>query len=202
MLRTRLPFYTVVALSVLVALASWRFLGLGIDLSFPGFDDHLEARRLIFVLHVSIAPIALAIGVFQFMPNLRAKRPAVHRLNGRAYAVCVLVSGLAGFWLALHAPGGMISGVGFAALAVLWVGFTAKAVWHAMHRQIAIHRDWMIRSFALTFAGVTLRLYLAGFMVSGTGYLDASPWLAWMCWVPNLIFAEWWIARSRRKSTT
>lgn len=198
-MTVRLPFYLMIVLSVLVALGSWRFLGLGFDLSFPGFEDHLEARRTVFALHVTLAPVALVLGVLQFMPRLRARRPALHRWTGRMYAACVLVSGIAGFWLGLFAPGGWVAGAGFMVLAVLWIGVTAKAVLHAYNREIAEHRVWMIRSFALTFAGVTLRIYLAGYMLSDVSYVDASPVLGWICWVPNLLIAEWWLARDRKR---
>ena len=197
-MTTRLPFFLMAVLSGLVALGSWRFLGLGFDLSFPGFEDHLEARRMVFALHVTLAPVALVAGVLQFMPKLRARRPVLHRSTGRLYALCVLASGVAGFWLGLFAPGGWVPGAGFMILAVLWIGTTAKAVYHARQREFAQHRVWMIRSFALTLAGVTLRIYLAGYMLNGVSYVDASPVLAWICWVPNALIAEWWLARDRR----
>lgn len=196
----RIPFYLMAGLSLLAALGSWRFLGLGLDLSFPGFEDHLTARRAVFLVHVTFAPVALAFGVLQFLPSLRARRPALHRWNGRLYAGCVLVSGIAGFWLGLFAPGGLIAGSGFMMLAALWIASTGKAVLHARRRAFAAHRVWMIRSFALTFAGVTLRLYLAGYMLSDVSYVDASPVLGWLCWVPNLLLVEWWLAREREQA--
>jgi hypothetical protein len=39
-------------------------------------------------------------------------------------------------------------------------------------------------------------------MLSGGGYTEASPWLAWLCWVPNIIVAEWWIARERARQVS
>ncbi|WP_223421695.1 DUF2306 domain-containing protein [Tateyamaria pelophila] len=195
----RFTLYGILTLSILVALGSWRFLGLGFELSFPDFGDHLIARRMAFILHVSVAPLALVLGGFQFLPGLRARRPRLHRWSGRIYAACVLVGGVAGILLAVNASGGVVAGAGFGLLGVFWLGTTGKALLHALKRQIEIHREWMIRSFALTLAGVTLRLYLAGFLVSGVGYIEASPWLAWFCWVPNAVIAELWIARSRRR---
>ena len=53
----------------------------------------------------------------------------------------------------------------------------------------------MIYAFALTFAGVTLRVYLFGFMTAGLTYTEASPYLAWLCWLPNLGFAWWKLRR-------
>jgi len=58
----------------------------------------------------------------------------------------------------------------------------------------------MVRSFALTFAAVTLRLLLVGFMIAGFEYGPATVYIAWLCWIPNLIFAQWWISRTKNKA--
>ena len=57
-------------------------------------------------------------------------------------------------------------------------------------RRIAEHRRWMIRSFALTFAAVTLRLYLPIFPLLGVSFLDGYRAVSFLSWVPNLIVAE------------
>ena len=48
----------------------------------------------------------------------------------------------------------------------------------------------MVRNFSLTFAAVTLRLWLPGMVISGVSMDVAYPVVAWLCWVPNLILAE------------
>jgi hypothetical protein len=55
----------------------------------------------------------------------------------------------------------------------------------------------MVRNFALTFAAVTLRLYLPLGFASGLRFEDFYPAVAWLCWVPNLLFVEWVTLRSR-----
>ena len=84
----------------------------------------------------------------------------------------------------------------FGLLAVLWLAVTGQAVWLAMQRRIAEHRIWMIRSAALTFAAVTLRLYLPVLVVT-MGFDAGYVAVAWLCWVPNVIVAEWIIRRRR-----
>lgn len=185
-------------LSLLVALSSYRFLALGLPLSFPDMLGQIEGQRMAFLLHVSAAPVALAIGAAQFFPGLRLNHKALHRWLGRIYALAILVSGTAGLLVALNAAGGISAQAGFATLAVLWVLVTANAVRHAIARCIGKHRRWMIYSYALTFAGVTLRLYLLGFMAAGYSYTEASVYLAWLCWMPNMAFAYWWLARGKR----
>ena len=62
--------------------------------------------------------------------------------------------------------------------------------------QIAKHREWMIRNFSLSLAAVTLRQYLPFMLfVMHWPFLRAYVPISWLCWVPNLILAEWIIRR-------
>jgi hypothetical protein len=56
----------------------------------------------------------------------------------------------------------------------------------------------MVRSFALTFGAVTLRLYLIPSQIAGMDFVTAYQWIAWLSWVPNIAIAEWWIVSRRR----
>lgn len=190
--------WIVAVLSVLVALASYRFLALDLHLAFADLATHIDNRRLAFLLHISASPVALAAGSLQFFPGLRAKRP-LHRWLGRLYGLAIVAGGASGLILAINAPGGGAAQLGFGLLSVLWIGVTARAIYLAMQGKIGLHRRWMIRSFALTFAGVTLRLYLAGAMGFGIGYIQASSVLVWLCWVPNLVLVEWWLRRGNKR---
>lgn len=193
MIRTRLPMFLMVLFSFLIALPSFRFLILGLDMSFPDMPNHIAFRRTAFFLHITFSPLALMAGSLQMMPRLRSRFPVRHRWGGRFYALSVLIGGLSGIVVALAAEGGPMAQSGFATLSVLWLFSTFQGVRYARARDFGKHRTWMFRSFALTFAGVTLRLYLVGFMVSGFTYTEASIYLAWLCWVPNLFAVEWWV---------
>ena len=183
--------------SIIIGFISYRFLVLDMNLSFPDFGDHISNRKLILLTHISASPIALIIGVIQLLPKKRAKRPSLHRWLGRLYGVAILVGGISGLLLAVNALGGIIAGWGFGLLAIVWIAVTLVAIRMAMIKNFTEHRKWMIRSFSLTFAAVTLRLYLLGFMLVGISYIPASVYIAWLCWVPNIIFAEWWIKKSQ-----
>ena len=77
---------------------------------------------------------------------------------GRIYIAACLVGGIAGLSIALYSTAGPIAGWGFFLLAVLWLITTTMAWSCALRRDFVAHERWMIRSFALTFAAVTLRL--------------------------------------------
>jgi len=141
--------------------------------------------------HVFGSVVALAAGPFQFSSRLRTRRLALHRLLGRLYlGVGVLVGGVAGLFMAFHAFGGMPARLGFAGLALAWLYTGAQAYRAIRAHEVAAHRRWMVRNFALTFAAVMLRLYLPAAVVSGIAFEAAYPVIAWLCWVPNLVFAE------------
>jgi uncharacterized membrane protein len=181
-----------------IALASWRFIPLGVEAAMGFVAYHADLRPLAFFAHVGLAPVALMLMPFQFLPGLRARRPGLHRWTGRSYAAAVLLSGLGGLAMAVGTEAGPVASTGFALLAILWLGTTATGVWMARAGDMAAHRRWMIRSAALTFAGVTLRLELPLLVIGGLEFPTAYTAVAWLCWVPNLLVAEWLLKRRSR----
>lgn len=157
----------------------------------PDMRATFAAQKAVVYLHVFGSAVALALGPFQFWARLRTSRPKLHRWMGGIYlTVGVGLGGVAGLALATTAYGGMASTLGFGCLALAWL-YTANHAWgEARARNFVAHRRWMIRNFALTFAAVTLRIYLPGSMAAGVPFEVAYPAIAWLCWVPNLIVAE------------
>ena len=186
--------------SLSVALIAYRFLAVGIEAAFGFMIYHFEERPLAFLLHIGLAPVALALMPLQLMPRLRARRPRLHRWTGRAYAVAVGLSGTAGLVLALGTEAGPEAGAGFASLAVLWLATTALGIGFAMRGDTVRHREWMLRSAALTFAGAALRLELVPLVLAGLEFDTAYTTVAWLSWVPNLLVAEWLLLGRPRPS--
>jgi uncharacterized membrane protein len=172
------------------AVGVYGFLPLG-ALVQPEMRATFEAHRFGIYLHVFASAVALAFGPFQFSARLRAARPGLHRWTGRLYlGVGVLVGGAAGLFMAFHAYGGPVSRLGFAGLAMAWL-YTGFRAWRAIRAgDVASHRRWMVRNFALTFAAVTLRLLAPVAFASGIPFELSYPVIAWLCWVPNLLVAE------------
>ena len=142
--------------------------------------------------HLAAGGIALATGAFQFSSALRAGKPGLHRVLGRIYLTAVFISGLSALLLAPVSAGGPAAHFGFGLLGALWVFTAFVAFERARAGDYASHRAWMIRSYALCLAAVTLRVYLPlGLGPLGVPFEQAYPAIAWLCWVPNLILAEW-----------
>ncbi|MHA4807254.1 DUF2306 domain-containing protein [Flavitalea flava] len=148
-----------------------------------------------FYIHIAMGGLALLTGWTQFNSGLRARKINLHRFTGKVYLLAVLCSSLAGFAIAFFATGGLISTLGFGTLALVWLISNIQAYAFIRKRNIPKHRNWMIRNYALTFAAVTLRIYLPLSALLNLPGLDAYRAISWLCWVPNLFFAEFLISR-------
>ncbi len=158
------------------------------------FQQRFDRFPLYAAFHVVGSGVALLIGGFQFLPRLRARRLQLHRWLGRTYLVSVLIGGVGGIVMSAQADGGVAGQLGFFLLGVVWLVSGWQAYAAVRRGDIQAHRIWMIRNFALTFAAVTLRIYLGlSQAVFGLSFEEFYPAVAWLCWVPNLVVAEWLI---------
>jgi uncharacterized membrane protein len=166
----------------------------------PDMKANFLAHSAGIYTHIFAASLALLLGPLQFSAPLRQKYTNIHRWFGRIYLTAgVLVGGLAGLYLSQFAFGGPVARLGFAALAICWM-YTGLRAYLAIRRgATAEHRKWMIRNFALTFAAVTLRFYLPVSMAANIEFTLAYPVIAWLCWVPNLLFVEWQYNTTRQR---
>ena len=144
------------------------------------------------MLHVFGGGVALLIGWAQFIRGIRNRWIRVHRGIGFVYWICILIAGApSGLYLAIYANGGFSAKLGFGMLAVLWFLSTLWAVYMIKRKNHTAHKNWMIRSYALTFAAVSLRIWQPIFTgLWDIPFEDAYRAVAWFCWVPNLLIAE------------
>jgi len=149
-------------------------------------------------IHAGSAIIAICLGWMQFISRFRSGAFRLHKAIGRVYSACVVIAGLTGIFLSFYATGGIVSGIGFLILSLLWLYTLAKGIKAIVVEKNPLeHRRWMTRNYALTFAAVTLRIYLPlCMMIFGFEYFnDYYRVIAWACWVPNLVVAEMLLRR-------
>jgi uncharacterized membrane protein len=188
--------------AVLIALVSVRYLVPGAPGGGPAILANRAAAFGALTLHAGLASTALLLGPWQFFGFLRARWPRLHRWIGTAYVACCLGAAAAGLALAFGTTAGPVASVGFGLLAVAWAAATWRAWRLARGHAFAAHQRWMIRSFALTFAAVTLRIQLP---LAGALALDmaiAYPVISFLCWVPNLVVAELYLGARRVRLAT
>ena len=157
-----------------------------------------EAHTLGLYMHISGMMFAVVLGPLQFLRPLRDRHFRLHRVLGRIYIAGAIVGALGGLYMAPHSRSGVISDVAFALLGVGVLVTTTLALLRIRSGNVQNHREWMTRSYALIFGAFTLRLYfpsLDAVMSEYTSYAIA----AWVCWVANLVFAEWLIRSKLRR---
>ena len=82
-------------------------------------------------------------------------------------------------------------------LASLWLYTGLMAYIRIKQGDARSHRRWMVRNYALTYAAVALRIYLPLFLMNGMEFIPAYQTIAWICWVPNIVIAEWIFVRGK-----
>jgi uncharacterized membrane protein len=131
----------------------------------------------------------------QLSSRVRARVPRLHRVTGRVVLVAIALAGTAGFLLSWFNTAGPIGTAGFGTLAVLWVTFAALGLRAILRGDVTVHRRWMLRTFALTYAAVTLRLWLIVLIPLLGDFGSAYVLVPFLSWVPNLLVVEWLLRR-------
>jgi uncharacterized membrane protein len=153
--------------------------------------DYFWPKRGWLLLHITGGMVALLIGPWQFSQRLRRRYLSLHRLMGRIYLIAIACGSAGSFYLAATTPGGWAWGTALAGLALAWVTTSGMAFYAIKQRQIQVHKEWMVRSYVVTFAFVTFRL-LNDFGPTShlRPALDRAITLAWISWAIPLLFTE------------
>jgi uncharacterized membrane protein len=112
------------------------------------------ADRHLLIPHTIAGTLALLIGPINFSSRIRQRYLRLHRILGRIYVISVFVGSFTGIALAAGRPG--LPGTSMQAAA--WMVCTTAAFITARNRQIVQHRQWMARSYAVTFTFVSSRV--------------------------------------------
>ena len=197
-LKQKIGWLLLLLMAAFPVLVSSGYLTMNPENFFPQQRAVYVAHMAFLMTHIIASMLAILIGPFQYLPGIRKGRwLKVHRWLGRAYLLSILFGGLSGLYMAQFAYGGSTSRMGFGILAILWLHSGYRAYMHIRNKDLEAHRQWMIRNYALTFAGVMLRIWVPVSSAFGIDFTAAYIAIAWLCWVPNLLVAEWIIRRTR-----
>ncbi len=205
--RGKWPVSTAIGLMTLMSMAIGGY-AIAFQLRLTGnpeFHFRFDEMYISSTMHVIGGGIVLLLGGLQFSSTLRMRYTQWHRWAGRVYLSFVLIGGTGGLLLAPHADGGLVAKFGFGTLAVFWLFSGVMAYVAIRQGQVATHKIWMMRNYAMAFGAVTLRIYLGLFELVDVPFADSYPVTAWISWVPNLILVEWFLVQnlplqSERKS--
>ena len=165
------------------------------------------AVQVALYLHIAFAGLALLLSPLQFVAGLRERVPQLHRIAGRVAFGSIAIAGSAALVIAPGTSAGPVGTAGFGLVALLWLAFAAAALRAIRRRDVAAHRRWATRTFALTYAAVTLRLWLGVLVTAQMELSGVAYQVAWdraylvvpfLSWVPNLLLAECYLATRQR----
>lgn len=199
---TRADWLVPTGLIVLTAIPSLagiiRLVGLAKSTGITPDDAHFYALPLPVVLHILGALPFCILGAFQFAPGFRRRWPRWHRLAGRLLVLCGLTAGLSGLWMTQFYPlfqTGLLYTFRMLFGSAMVLGLVA-----ILRRDIAKHRAWMMRGYAIgQGAGTQALTGLIWVLIFGTLGEPYKGWLMGTSWVINLVVAEWIIRRKRAK---
>ena len=137
----------------------WRNERFIIDHSHPDWANYFPVRWSL-VPHGVGGLIALVAGPFQFSSRLRQRHLQLHRVAGRAYLIGVAIAVPFSVYLSLtHST--LAFRFFLLTLAAVWAFATAVAFAAVLNQKVQIHRQWMVRSYAITTTFVTTRVLTA-----------------------------------------
>lgn len=187
----------------LMVLITLQYIPIRYDVAFLNIKQEQIAYthyKIAFFCHVYTSIFVLIAGITQFSIPLRKRYPKLHRALGKVYIVLILgVAAPSGFVMGIQANGGLSSKISFTLQAVLWFSFTYIAFKKAKEKDWKQHKNFMLRSYALTLGALTLRLFKL--IIAGTLALppmDTYRIIAWAGWLVNIALVEVYIGSQKK----
>ena len=166
------------------------------------FDGRYGIHLFATLTHILPSGVFLALVPMQLSRPVRTRFPALHRWTGRALMMLAVAIGVSALYFGVGMP---FAGLGEALIIVpvsVWF-FTAilRAYVSIRRRDVARHREWMLRAVAAAIGVSTVRVVGAIVDVTltplGMRPVDAFVVSLWVGWIATLVVTEWWIRRTR-----
>jgi uncharacterized membrane protein len=154
------------------------------------YGPYFWPRRWMLMLHIVGGMTALTVGVVQLWLGLTKRVSRLHRVLGKVYVGAIFIGSIGGFYLALTIPSNVPYASGLFFVCVAWVVTTAMAVFAIRRRNVVQHREWMLRSYAVTFAFVLFRFGTDELAALGVALNEVQGTMAWAAWVVPLLLLE------------
>ncbi|MGH9575000.1 MAG: DUF2306 domain-containing protein [Candidatus Acidiferrales bacterium] len=167
-----------------------------------GVDNIFARHPALTLIHIIPGLFFMVLGPIQFSKTIRARHLWWHRLSGRIFVVCGFVIGVSALVMSFAMPaiGGVNQAAATTLFSILFLFALGKAFLHIRRRQIALHREWMIRAFAIGLAVATIRpivgIFFATSPLTGLTPREFFGTAFWIGFVLHLIAAEAWIHAS------
>jgi uncharacterized membrane protein len=160
-----------------------------------GFARH-DALTLV---HILPGALFLILGLFQFVPGIRNKHLQFHRWSGRVLVVCGLIIGISALIMSFTMNiGGPNETAATTLFAIVFLICLVKAYLLARQKNIARHREWMIRAYAVGLGVATTRpivgMFFAFRRMTPHDFFGIAFWLGF---TTTFLAAEAWVDYTR-----
>ncbi|WP_017580351.1 DUF2306 domain-containing protein [Nocardiopsis valliformis] len=177
----------------------------GVERNQIPLNDLFASHYVTIAVHAVPSSLALLIGPFQFLTRIRVRYPKAHRVSGQIYMVSVVLGSIAALFAATYSVSGFSVQVAFYILTAAWLYTLYQAYTTIRRGEVQLHRIWMIRNYALTFAAVSLRIYLMTGLALQEGFFPSLSFAdiyhasAWASFLVNVLVAEYFIVQRTLK---
>jgi uncharacterized membrane protein len=167
-------------------------------------DATFARHPAITFIHIIPGTLFMVLGPLQFVPGIRARWVAFHRWSGRVFVASGFIIGISALVMSLGlrmAIGGANETAAITLFALVFLFDLSKAFIHIRRREIARHREWMIRAFAIGLAVAAIRPIVGAFFATSPfTHLTPRQFFGTAFWIGftlALIAAEAWINYTR-----
>ncbi len=167
------------------------------------FNTRYYAIPYLTLIHATTGFLFMVLGPLQFVGAIRNRWLNFHRWCGRVFLVASLAGVLTALAFVPMLPvfGSFSSRVGVVVAATYFLVALVQGYWYIRRREIAQHREWMIRLFAVGLGISTFRVFLPLFMIPPFNATFTESWdtVVWLGFIMNAAVAEVWINLTRPK---
>jgi uncharacterized membrane protein len=180
----------------------------GAAAQFAALDDLFAHYPILTLIHIVPGLLFMLLGPWQFSAAIRARHLRWHRFSGRLFVICGAIIGISALVMSFAMPaiGGVNQAAATAIFGMFFLFALGRAFWLIRRREIALHREWMIRAFATGLAVATIRPIIGVFFVTSrlTGLTPHEFFgtAFWIGFTLQVMAAEVWIQTTRGSRET
>jgi len=184
-----------------VVLLSPGALGGGSSSPAAALDAGFARRRMLTLVHILPGALFLALAAVQFMPTVRTKHIRLHRWMGCVLVVCGLIIGASALVMSYTMNiGGPNETAATTLFAILFLYCLIRAYRHIRRKEVARHREWMIRAYGVGLGVATTRPIVGAFFafrrLTPHEFFGIAFWLGFTI---TFFVAEAWVDYTRQR---
>ncbi|HEX3822692.1 MAG TPA: DUF2306 domain-containing protein [Candidatus Sulfotelmatobacter sp.] len=165
-----------------------------------GFARHMALT----LVHILPGALFLILGLFQFMPSIRNRHIHFHRWSGNVLMICGLIIGFSALVMSFTMNiGGPNETAATTLYAIVFLFCLIKAYRFVRRKEIARHREWMIRAYGVGLGVATTRPIVGTFFafrrLTPHEFFGIAFWLGF---TTTFLAAEAWVDYTRHHGKT